>query len=672
MNYEYSLRYVLDPRSNTLKKRADLINFVKNAKIDDVCFILNGEEINQSHLTLEEIDMWLDMVIPLQKELYDIGVSTSLNPWTTIMHSDRGFIVNKEIGFNTFVDIDGNKAKDMACPADPIWRKYLCDSYRKYASIHPKRLWMEDDFRHYNHSPYKLMCFCPYHMKLYQEKLGKNETREEFVSNMLRKGDPTIERKVYLDQARMEMIETEKMVEKAVHEVSPTTDLGQMTSFPNWHAVEGRDWENLLLSQAGVGHKKTIRPHLPAYNEESIIKYARDFERYSRTTVSYAGSDSVILPEQENAMWTPMVKSRNFISFQIITTALLGADGIMLNIFDMMGNGANLTWKYDDMLRSIKPFLNELLSNKMNFNDLKGIKVLVDQDSVYSIRTKNGKNVEELLPIETEWQSLLQSFGISSIIYPINDKNKNIKNEIIAIAGQLLRNLSDDCIISLIKNNKVLLDGESIQVLFDRKLNHLINAEKGTWHKCKTAYQSYEEATNLTIDGIENPRITMLQHTGDYLELTYNDEKIVKIYSYAKNSKNEVLGPMMAVVSNHIMLLPMSHHEKYIWESQYSTYKDGLLKMILNDMGSYDYLINMPNVKLNIDQNNVLWISNFSLDTYDKITWHFSKKPKEKAILTRKEGDGFRKENIKIYIEGDKAVIKEKLNLLETVQISFV
>lgn len=98
-------------------------------------------------------------------------------------NSDFGEDENKILDFvhqivegfkaKTIVDIEGNKAKDMACPADPKWRQYLVERYAQYASIHPKRLWLEDDFRHYNHSPLKLMCFCPRHMKIYQEKLGK-------------------------------------------------------------------------------------------------------------------------------------------------------------------------------------------------------------------------------------------------------------------------------------------------------------------------------------------------------------------------------------------------------------------------------------------------------------------------------------------------------------------
>lgn len=670
MAYKYCLRYVLDPRTNTKEKNEKLLDFVKKANIDDVCFILNGEEINHSHLTQEETEVWLDAVRPLQARLKAIGITTSLNPWTTIMHSDRGFSVNPKIGFDTFVDINGNKAKDMACPADPTWRKYLCARYAQYASIHPRRLWMEDDFRHYNHTPLKLMCFCPRHMKIYQERLGKKESRAEFVKQMLKPGKPTPERKIYLDQARKEMIENEHLIEQAVHAISPETDMAQMTSFPDWHAIEGRDWAGLFDAQRGQGHPRIARPHLPAYNEVSPIQYGRDFENYSRMTAAYLGSNSILLPEQENAMWTPMVKSRKFIAFQIITTALLGAQGIMLNLFDMMGNGVSPEWKYGEMLAKIKPFVNKLLKHRLKMDNLAGIKILVDQDSSYSIHTREGKAPEELLPIEKEWASLLASCSFATTITPIQHNDCELKGQTIAIAGQLLRNLSDEEIISLIKNNTVLLDGESIQVLLDRNLQGLLHIRSGEWHPCKTGYQSFEEADGITVDEVKNPRITMLQHTGDYLQLEYEPDANVKIWSTAVNSIDQKLGPMMSIVDNHILLLPMSHDVKHGWESQYSTYKQGLLQQMMSNMGNYDYLIDMPNVKLNIDsKQKVMWLSNFSLDSYDQIKWHFAKKPTESAILVRRHDNCAEEENIQVIVNDGVAIIPVKLEGLETIQL---
>lgn len=672
MTFIYTLRYMLDPRANTPTKDEKLIEFVKKGKIDDVAFFINGEELNHSHLTKAETQLWLDAIKPLQKKLSEIGVTTSLNPWTTIMHSDRGYQVNPEIGFNTFVDLDGNKAQDMACPADPTWRKYLANTYAQYASIHPRRLWLEDDFRHYNHSPLKLMCFCDYHMQLYNEKLGKKETRAEFVKKMLQPGKPTKERQVYLDQARQEMIETEHIIEQAVHKVSPETDLAQMTSYPDWHALEGRDWDNLFKAQAGKGHPKVARPHLPAYNEVAPLQYGRYFEEYTRITAAFLGEDAELYPELESYMYSPLVKSTSFTAFQIITSALIGSQGILLNLFDMMGNGINDSWHYAEMLAQIKPFVNQLLENRLPIDHLRGIKVLVDQDSSYYLQTKTGKNVEELLPHEKNWASLLGAFGFATTILPISKKT-SLKNEVVAISGQLLRNLTNAQVTELVKNNFVLLDGESVQVLLDRKLGNLLHIEKAEWHPVRSNYQVFEQADGQTVDGVESPRITMLQQTGNYLKIDYQPQSSVKVWSFAYNAVDEKLGNVMAVIDQHIVVLPMDQDLRYGWESQFTTYKQGLLQQMLDSIKPVDYLVDMPNVKLLVENNGQkAWLANFTLDDYQQIKWHLGEPLKSnEATIIRKVNNTVRKTQVQIRVENDIAFIDEALAPLETIQLLF-
>ena len=672
MTFIYTLRYMLDPRANTPTKDEKLIEFVKKGKIDDVAFFINGEELNHSHLTKAETQLWLDAIKPLQKKLSEIGVTTSLNPWTTIMHSDRGYQVNPEIGFNTFVDLDGNKAQDMACPADPTWRKYLANTYAQYASIHPRRLWLEDDFRHYNHSPLKLMCFCDYHMQLYNEKLGKKETRAEFVKKMLQPGKPTKERQVYLDQARQEMIETEHIIEQAVHKVSPETDLAQMTSYPDWHALEGRDWDNLFKAQAGKGHPKVARPHLPAYNEVAPLQYGRYFEEYTRITAAFLGEDAELYPELESYMYSPLVKSTAFTAFQIITSALIGSQGILLNLFDMMGNGINDSWHYAEMLTQIKPFVNQLLENRLPIDHLRGIKVLVDQDSSYYLQTKTGKNVEELLPHEKNWASLLGAFGFATTILPISKKTL-LKNEVVAISGQLLRNLTNAQVTELVKNNFVLLDGESVQVLLDRKLGNLLHIEKAEWHPVRSNYQVFEQADGQTVDGVESPRITMLQQTGNYLKIDYQPQSSVKVWSFAYNAVDEKLGNVMAVIDQHIVVLPMDQDLRYGWESQFTTYKQGLLQQMLDSIKPVDYLVDMPNVKLLVEKNGQkAWLANFTLDDYQQLKWHLAAPlTSNEATIIRKVNNTVKKTQVQIRVENGIAIINETLAPLETIQILF-
>lgn len=672
MTFIYTLRYMLDPRTNTPEKDQKLLEFVKKGQIDDVAFFINGEELNHSHLTQEETQTWLATIKPLQQKLKQIGVTTSLNPWTTIMHSDRGYQVTPAIGFNTFVDLDGKKAEDMACPADPKWRRYITGIYAEYASIHPRRLWLEDDFRHYNHTPLKLMCFCDYHMQLYEQKLGRKESRAEFVQKLLQPGEVTKERKVYLDQARKEMIETEHLIEQAVHKISPETDLAQMTSYPDWHALEGRDWDALFKAQAGPGHPKVARPHLPAYNEVAPLKYGRDFEEYTRITAAFLKEDAELYPELENYMYSPFAKSLSFTKFQIITAVLVGSKGILLNLFDMMGNGINPSWQYADMLAEIKPFVNRLTENRLQVNHLRGINILVDQDSSYHLQTTTGHDVTELLPHEKNWASLLGSFGFATTILPVNAKTE-LKHQVLAISGQLLRNFTNKQITKLIQDNFVLLDGESIQVLIDRNLAGLLHIKKSEWHKCRTAFQSFEQADGYIVEGVQNPRITMLQHTGDYLKLSYEANSDCKIWSSAYNSIDEKVGNFMAIIDQKTLVLPMGQDPRHEWESQYTSYKQGLLQQMLDTLKPLDYLVQMPNVKLLVqDDGKAAWIANFTLDSYPEIKWHLKDHLQSRELtIIRKTGKKCLAKKCKVIVENGVAIINQKLNPLEVIQILF-
>lgn len=670
-NFYYSLRYVLDPRTNTAEKDKKLLQFCQDAKIDNVTFFINGEDINASHLTPAQTQVWLDAIKLVQDKLATIGVTTSLNPFSTIMHNDRGKTINPEIGFEPLVDLNGRVATMMGCPADPKWKDYLTACYAQFATLHPKELWLEDDFRHFNHSPLKLACFCDRHMKIYEEKLGHQISRADFVQKIFAPGTPTEERRVYLETARQEMIDVAAMIEKTVHLVSHETKLALMTSQPDWHAVEGRDWQTLFSQLSGPDHPFFSRPHLPAYNEVSPLKYGRDFEEYTRITAAYLGEDAILLPELENYMYSGYAKSVKFTQFQIETAALVGAQGILLNIFEMNGNGVNDTYGYAKMLSESKPFLNKISEKRLLLSQTRGIQILVDQDSSFTIHTTTGTQTEELLPHEKNWAGLLSTFGFSTTVTPVNQKSR-FTNQTLAISGQLLRNFTDEQIKNIIKNNYVLLDGESIQVLLDRGLaKELLHITSNKWHPVRSNFQSYERAKGRTINGIKNPGITMLSHTGDYLKLDYDKKADIEIFTTAYNEFNEEFGNVMALIDQHVIVMPMNQDPKYGWESQYIDYKQGLYQLMLNSSTSVDYLLDMPNVKLFVNADaSTLWLSNFTIDSYNKIKWHPAQPVNtDFATIIRRVGAEVLAEKVELQKNDDYILIDTPIKGLETIQL---
>jgi len=128
-NYSYILRFAVQPGNNEEERFSQLIEFCRTALIDEVMFFVNCEELNQGHLTIEETRPWMKVIEKGKELLTPIGVKTSINPWTTILHCDRGRKLKEGQNFRLMTDPYGNRASASVCPLCPNWRKYLAEMY---------------------------------------------------------------------------------------------------------------------------------------------------------------------------------------------------------------------------------------------------------------------------------------------------------------------------------------------------------------------------------------------------------------------------------------------------------------------------------------------------------------------------------------------------------------
>lgn len=609
----YSLRMGIDPKSWDEKKMADLKEFVKAGNIDDVNVMINCEELNVGHISVADLQPWLAATDWMQKELEPLGVSLSMNPWSNLLHSDRGRKLAKDQHFQTMVDYQGLKAEAVACPADPAFSDYIAEIHGEYAKHDPKYIWMDDDFRHFNHKPIMFGCFCEDHMKLYNQALGTNYDRQEFADKVLQAGEPTAERLTYLKQAREEMNHLAHQIAKAVRKNSSYSQLALMTSPPEWHALEGRDWQ-ALFDNLSIDQPHVSRPHLPAYNELSGLKYIREFNRNTRSVGHIMGEEAVMCPELESYMYSPYVKSNKFTQLQLETSALIGSKGILFSLFDMMGNGVTQNYHVQEVLAESKPFLNYTAEKPLRTHHEAGIKVLYSQDSAYT-RFSKGDTLEDMLPREFEWLSLLATFGVATTL--VDEKEVGtLKGEVVAVNDQLLRNLTDAAITQLFTDNNLILDGDTAAILVDRGLGSLIQADSYRWMAPHTGLQTYEEWTGPElIEGVAHPRMTVMQQTGDIAGLTYTGADVT-ILTDLKNEYGESLGNGMAIAGGHF-IMPITFHPRHAWDAQYINYKEKIIKGFLADL-AVDYVIDMPVVQL-IREGDRLFMTNFSLDDFATI-----------------------------------------------------
>ena len=557
--YTYILRFTIEPGQYEQERFDRLLNFCQSAKIDDVMFFVDCEELNQGHITREALVPWLQMLSGMKKRLAEIGVSLSINPWTTILHGDRGRVLVEGQKFRLMCDRSGRYATAQVCPISQSWREYIADIYGAYAQIEPRMLWIEDDFRFHNHPPLDWGgCFCDEHMKLFSEKVGKKVSREEFVEGMLQPGKPHPYREIWLHTCRETTLKNASIIEQAVHKVSPNTEIGIMTSKPEVHCAEFRDWPTLVQTLSGEKAETVMRPHLPMYKEDSSQRYQWNFQEISMLTRAFAGQDVTFYPELDNGPFSTFSVSLSGTRLKLISSALLESKGITISLFNMIGTGVMYEKPYESLLSAYKPLLGKIAEFSFKQSESIGVFMLVCQDSSLTLRTRVGKKIEELYPTLGFFKSLLSSFGIATAY----TCDKDIEGKVVAVCGEQFRNMTKPEIEKLFENNHIMLDGESVEVLLEYNLGGLIGAQNGEWDPFDNATHTYEEVTeDMVIDGVRGARFSSQSYCADYYRITYTSADVVEPLTFPKNAAGKLAGEGQIIAKSRHYVFPYGHFE---------------------------------------------------------------------------------------------------------------
>lgn len=573
--YLYILRYTVQPGHQEEKRMEELSDFCRSAQIDDVLFFIDCEEINQGHITLEDAKPWMEFISESKMKLDSMGITTSINPWTTLLHSSKGRKLKEKQNFTPMVDPYGNASAAVACPLCSSWRRYICDAYAYYASVKPHMLWVEDDFRLHNHGAILIWggCFCEKHLEAYSAAAGHKLDREEFVTGIWKQGEPHHYRKIWLDISGKTMVNAARAIGEAVHRISPSTRVGLMSSYPSVHCAEGRNWEGLLHGLA-CGTPMVNRPHLPAYSDVTPQEYLWNFNQISRMTQAMVPDSTETYPELENFPFTLFSKSRTFMRFQLETSLALNPMGTTMNLFNMMGSGVIFSDGYQDVLAECKEFLSEIKNLGLRVQKQEGVKIPICPESSYTIHTVAGRSMEELYPKEGFWAGLLSSFGIANT-YSLD---KTHKNSIVAISGQYFRNLGRKEIEDIFNHNFVLLEGEAAYTLWEMGLGSIAEIESAEWYDQDSGFQAYEQVCDgNTYCGKEEARITSQAASADFLKIEYTNKPVWK--TAVKNPGGRTVAAGMTSCNNRFFILPYGH-----FDERYKSHLNPFRQKILHDI----------------------------------------------------------------------------------------
>ncbi len=494
--FHYMLRRTL-PRWKAEETIEEAIQFCQESKIGEVIWKIDVEEFAHALPELSRIEGYIPWLKEAKDRLARIGVLTSINPWVTLHHEDRGLDLSGVFpDMEWMVDYTGVSAQSCACPLSPGWQEWLVKAYQRYASVEPNILWVEDDFRNFNHLPVRYGCFCPRHLKAFSERIGAPMDRESLVQRILKPGPPDPIRARWFDLLGDVMVEVAAKLEQAVHAVSPETRLGLMTSHPWTHSVEGRKWGKLLRALAGP-HEAVVRPSLGNYNEESPHELYYQSENMRRT-VFCLPKPYRIAPELENYNYTRFSKSVAFTRVQIALSTLMKAPEITMNLFDHMGSPISIEPGYGEMLKTSKAFFDALADRCRPEGTERGVRILHSDHAADFTLLQEDADYEALFPDDNGWMMPLQALGIPATFEA---------SDVIAVTGQILRAFEGE--MPTLFSKGVLLDLSAAETLVDMGYEDLLGATiKRTFPK-RTIPLSVEELTDPQFGGAAGRYMTL-------------------------------------------------------------------------------------------------------------------------------------------------------------------
>lgn len=538
------LRIYIQPNHFEDEQIAGVVDFCKKYNFKNVMLFINAEEFNYGHITKEESAPILAVMKKAKKVFHENGISLGLNPWIELGHLDRGRSLKDGQNFVTMRDMNGISSELVACPLDEEWRKYYFDILTYYLQeIQPDMYWIEDDFRLHNHGFLEFGgCFCKEHVKWFNEKLGKNYTHAELVSKIFAPGALTPERKVWLDCSREMMRELAEKIGETAKNSGYDGYMGLMSSCPDLHCMEARDWHGIHDAFALKG-VYINRQGMPPYQEVCGKECYYTFNKMCMIIRTFIPEDTYIYPELENAAFSTFSKDPEFLRFQVEYSLPLLVSGMTYDIFGFTANGVVEGFGYGEQVASITPYMEAVRKLGIKFSTLSGVVLPVREDSSYHQIIKSGWG--DLLPKEFNIAGYLGALGIN---YKPSTA-ETFENKVLYLTEGNVRYFTKEELKDIAEHNYVVLDGAGAKTVLEKGAGDIFGIEDIEVIAFTSGVKSYEQIDNhLKVFGIPNYRATAQEKVGDYYKITYSRpvEEVSNLY----NRFNEKVGHGMVKTGN--------------------------------------------------------------------------------------------------------------------------
>lgn len=543
------LRYFIG-FENTQKRFEMLENFLMRTGIRRVLLFSAPFVEESSIISAKYYRKHAQMIQPYADKLKHAGVEVGINMLYTIGHCF--YADENETGFRRAVTMDAEKSRGCVCMRDKNILPYIKEIYQYYAALKPSVIFADDDIRVISLG--QLTCFCSEHMRLISEKIGKNLTIDEVREHIIHSGyeDDKI-RSAYFDMMREDVNEIFYTIADAVHEISPETEVGIMTtSYPS--VTADRDLKVFFEENLIQRKISRIRTGMDFYREGEIISIPMNFSHPAIQREFIDNNHVEIQPEIENDTCGLYQKSNSITRIQLLWCLTNGFRNMELDLFDLVDYPVENYEEITEMFVADTKYRNAIACIIPENHRTDGISIYAHPRAL--TKRKDG------FMFSANWYSWLQLMGL-----PLSTDREN--SDFLFLTGDDMA-LCTDCEIDSLLKKGAVIDLRAAKLLVYRgfgkrigiqkiePLTETFSGERFNKHAFNGEYQNFHNSNYFNSSLIDGKSVA---------KITYDDR--AKLASRIINHRKETVAPGAASFENEsgerFFILPSADDGMFIF-----------------------------------------------------------------------------------------------------------
>lgn len=440
----------------------------------------NGEGVKEIVFFTEHIHGYLPVSayrerLPALAKALDaarsLGFRAGINILNTLGQFDESPELLPPMDVPPMVGLDGEAALNTACPRSRLFLEATAERYRLTAELQPDILWIDDDVRQNWHVPVLYGCFCQDCLDAFNARIHTSFSREEIKEALKQDKWPeeNTVRQAWLGWNSDIMDTMYAVIERAVHGVSPKTEIGLMHGWQTYSGAGYGRWLNTLRGPDKV--PVHFRPGGGFYNEDSTTRMIEKAVTLPPDISDEPVEIATIQCELENFPHSPLDKTPRTTMVENTCYHAAGCTGVLFNIIGDYGPLEEYAPFFEEM-RSWMPFW-KLATERIGDMPLAGLWEAV---SPYGEGKAVSKNSWPVCMHTRDLTWRLVQFGLPMALFAENARGA-------VLTGANFTTLPLKQVENILKRGAIV-DGDALTYLWQAGLGELTGVKvERTWKR---------------------------------------------------------------------------------------------------------------------------------------------------------------------------------------------